>query len=57
VQPTVNNKLNVSALNGLNSNIKGSRLEIIKEADHGFYDSNPEEFQSLVLDFLKNEKD
>ena len=37
----------------LNKNIKGSRLEIIQEAGHGFYDSHPDIFNSLVIDFLE----
>jgi pimeloyl-ACP methyl ester carboxylesterase len=40
----------------LHKNIQGSRLEIMKEAGHGFYDSHPEQFNSIVLDFLENEK-
>lgn len=39
--------------NWLHENIKNSRLEIIKEAGHGFYDSHPVEFNKLALDFLK----
>lgn len=37
----------------LNTNIKDSRLEIIREGGHGFYDSHPEIFNNLALDFLK----
>jgi pimeloyl-ACP methyl ester carboxylesterase len=37
----------------LNKNIRGSRLEIISEAGHGFYDSHPDIFNKLVIDFLK----
>jgi pimeloyl-ACP methyl ester carboxylesterase len=40
----------------LHNNLQGSRLEIIQDAGHGFYDSHPEQFKSLVLDFLKIEK-
>ena len=37
----------------LNQNIKGSELKIIKEGGHGYYESHPDEFNALVLDFLK----
>lgn len=37
----------------LNTNIKGSRLEIINDAGHGFYDSHPDIFNKLVIDFFK----
>ncbi len=39
--------------NWLNKNIKGSELKIIKEGGHGYYESHPDEFNALVLDFLK----
>jgi pimeloyl-ACP methyl ester carboxylesterase len=38
----------------LHNTIKGSRIEIIKEAGHGFYESHPDVFNNLVLDFLKD---
>jgi non-heme chloroperoxidase len=37
----------------LNKTIKGSQLKIIKEGGHGYYESHPEEFNVLVLEFLK----
>jgi pimeloyl-ACP methyl ester carboxylesterase len=37
----------------LQENIKGSRLEVMKEAGHGFYESHPDAFNGLVMDFLK----
>jgi non-heme chloroperoxidase len=37
----------------LNNNIKGSRLEVIKGAGHGFYETHPDVFNNLVIDFLK----
>jgi non-heme chloroperoxidase len=37
----------------LQKNIKGSRLEIIKEGGHGFYESHPDIFNALLIDFLK----
>ena len=37
----------------LHENIKGSELEIIKEGGHGYYESHPEQFNNLVIDFLK----
>jgi non-heme chloroperoxidase len=39
--------------NWLQANIKGSRLEIIKEGGHGYYETHPVLFNSLVIDFLK----
>jgi pimeloyl-ACP methyl ester carboxylesterase len=38
--------------NWLKDNIKGVRLEIIKEGGHGYYESHPDIFNQLVLDFL-----
>jgi pimeloyl-ACP methyl ester carboxylesterase len=40
--------------NWLHTNIKESRLEIMQDAGHGFYDSHPEIFNKLVIDFLRN---
>jgi pimeloyl-ACP methyl ester carboxylesterase len=37
----------------LQKNIQGSRLEIIKEGGHGFYESHPDIFNALLIDFLK----
>jgi pimeloyl-ACP methyl ester carboxylesterase len=37
----------------LNSTIKGSRLEIIREGGHGYYETHPAEFNKIVIDFLK----
>ncbi len=37
----------------LHETIKNSRLEVIKDARHGFYETNPAEFNQLALDFLK----
>ena len=39
--------------NWLKDNIKGSELEIIKEGGHGYYESHPELFNKIVIDFLK----
>jgi len=39
--------------NWLHNNIKGSRLEIMKDSGHGFYESYPDVFNDLVIDFLK----
>jgi non-heme chloroperoxidase len=36
----------------MHENIKGSRLEVIKEGGHGYYETHPEEFNKLVVDFL-----
>lgn len=38
----------------LHNTIHGSRVEIIKEAGHGFYETHPTFFNNLVLDFLKD---
>jgi non-heme chloroperoxidase len=38
----------------LNETIKGSRLEIIKEGGHGYYETHPEEFNKMVIKFLKD---
>jgi pimeloyl-ACP methyl ester carboxylesterase len=38
----------------MHTNIKDSRLEIMQDAGHGFYDSHPELFNKLAIDFLKN---
>lgn len=38
--------------NWLHEAIKGSRLEVIPEAGHGFYVSHPAVFDKLALDFL-----
>ncbi|MEY4540367.1 MAG: hypothetical protein RLZZ306_2124 [Bacteroidota bacterium] len=38
----------------LNKSIKGSRLEVIKEGGHGYYETHPTEFNKLAIDFLKN---
>jgi non-heme chloroperoxidase len=38
--------------NWLHTNIKGSKLEVIQEAGHGFYESNPDEFNKLAINFL-----
>ena len=38
----------------LHTNIKNSRLEIMHDAGHGFYDSHPGIFNKLVIDFLRN---
>jgi non-heme chloroperoxidase len=40
--------------NWLHESIKRSQLEIIKEGGHGYYESHPEQFNSLVIAFLKN---
>lgn len=37
----------------LNETIKGSRLEVIKEGSHGYYETHPAEFNRLVIGFLK----
>jgi non-heme chloroperoxidase len=37
----------------LNKNIKGSRLEIMKESGHAFYESHPGIFNDLAIDFFK----
>ena len=37
----------------LNNHIKGSRLEVIKGAGHGFYETHPDVFNHLAMDFLK----
>lgn len=39
--------------NWLRENIKGSRLEILEDAGHGFYESHPEPFNKLAIDFLR----
>jgi pimeloyl-ACP methyl ester carboxylesterase len=39
--------------NWLHESIKGSQLEIIKEGGHGYYESHPEQFNSLVIAFFK----
>jgi non-heme chloroperoxidase len=39
--------------NWLQETIKGSRLEVIQEAGHGFYESHPDAFNGLMMDFLK----
>jgi non-heme chloroperoxidase len=38
----------------LHTNIQGSRLEIMQDAGHGFYESHPDVFNKLAIDFLKN---
>jgi len=38
----------------LHTTIKNSRLEVMKDAGHGFYETHPVEFNQLALDFLKN---
>lgn len=40
--------------NWLQENIQSSRLEVIEEAGHSFYDSHPNDFKSLALNFLNN---
>jgi len=40
--------------NWLHNTIKSSRLEVIQEAGHGFYETHAVIFNSLALDFLKN---
>ncbi|MDR1644510.1 MAG: alpha/beta hydrolase, partial [Tannerellaceae bacterium] len=39
-------------LNWYKETIKGSQIEVIEDATHNFYQSNPEEFNRLALDFL-----
>jgi pimeloyl-ACP methyl ester carboxylesterase len=39
--------------NWLKDNIHGARLEVIKGAGHGFYETHGEVFNEMVLDFLK----
>jgi non-heme chloroperoxidase len=38
----------------LQTQIKGSRLEVIKEGGHGFYESHPADFNKMVVDFFKD---
>jgi non-heme chloroperoxidase len=42
--------------NWLNKSIKDSRLEVINNAGHGFYETHADEFNKMALDFLKNGK-
>lgn len=37
----------------LNETIKGSRLEIIQDGGHGYYETHPAEFNKLAIGFLK----
>jgi pimeloyl-ACP methyl ester carboxylesterase len=37
----------------LNESIKGSRLEVIKDGGHGYYETHPAAFNKLVIEFLK----
>jgi non-heme chloroperoxidase len=37
----------------LHNTIKGSQLEVIKGAGHGFYETHAKEFNKMALDFLK----
>jgi non-heme chloroperoxidase len=39
--------------NWLHDTIKGSRLEVIKGAGHGFYETHGDIFNTMALDFLK----
>lgn len=39
--------------NWLHTTIKGSRLEVMHEAGHAFYESHPAIFNGLVIDFFK----
>lgn len=38
--------------NWLHTSIKNSRLEIMQDSGHGFYDSHPDIFNKLAIDFL-----
>lgn len=35
--------------------IKGSQLKVIQDGGHGYYESHPDQFISIVVDYFKNE--
>lgn len=41
--------------NWLHENIKGSRLEVIKDGGHGYYTSHPQLFNKIVKEYFLNE--